>query len=497
MTGSDVERRSLELIQGGSIAFFGGLTGRGLRFLVILLLGRVLGPQSFGLYALSYSMIEILRRLCLLGMDTGLVKFIPVLVLSNKTSEIRGMLVGAYTIVGFVGSLVGASLFVFSGVVSEQIFGMQGLPSALKVFAISLPFFCLVQLSAFAARSFKRMTEDVLIREVSHPFLTLFFCTMAFLFGYRLKGAVVAFLIAAVLSAFVGLVMVRRIFPPLLSNTETSFHMKRLLRFSLPVVMIGFSQLLLSQTDRIMIGYYMAGKDVGVYSAASTIAVQMAMLLNAFIAILSPVMAELQHEGKVYELEELLGRVTRWVLLVTVPIFLVLLFFPAQVMGIYGSAYEIGWSTLVIISFTCLFGVAFGPLGYLLVISGKQDLELINNVVMVTLNILLNIWLIPLYGIVGAAVATGSVFVLISLIRLVEVYWLMGLVPFSRKHLKPLGAALVAAGVGFFLKRTLGSQGWWLFGSAIVVLTYIASILVLRLEREDKEAISALRGIRP
>jgi len=495
-TDFEVEKRSSEIVQGTSVVFLGALVGRVLRFCTIVLLGRVLGPHSFGVYALSFSIIEILRRFCLLGIDTGLLKFIPILSLRAEESEIRGTIIASYTIVGCIGLVLGGILFIGSPFLAEGIFGIPAASSALKVFAIALPFYAVVTLTAFTARSFKRMGEDVAIREISHPFLTLFCCTVLFLLGYRLMGAALGFLLSTVLSALLGLILVAKIFPPLFSAMKASFHVTRLLRFSLPVVVIGFSQLLLYQTDKIMIGYFMAEKDVGIYSAASTLALQMAIILNAFVAIFSPIMAELQHEKKVCQLEELLGRVTRWVLLITIPMFLVFLLFPSQVMGIYGPTYTSGWSTLVIISLACLIGVAFGPLGYLLVMSGRQDVELVNNVAMVVANVALNIWLIPQYGIVGAAMATGSTLLLISLIRLGEVYWLMDMYPFSRKYVKPAGAALIACLLGFLIKNASNAQYWWLVGSAVLVFTYVGLLLTFRLEREDKDAMLILLRIR-
>ena len=151
----------------------------------------------------------------------------------------------------------------------------------------------------------------------------------------------------------------------------------------------------LNYVDRVMLGYFREAKDVGIYNAASFFAAQMLLFINAIIPIFSPIVADLHNKERFPEIESLYKTVTRWILIATLPLFLLFLFFPTHIMGIFGGEYEVGSVALTILSVAFLIGAGTGPGGEVLLMTGKQNIDVLNNVALIVVNVLLNLWLIP------------------------------------------------------------------------------------------------------
>ena len=124
--------------------------------------------------------------------------------------------------------------------------------------------------------------------------------------------------------------------------------------------------------------------------------------------------------------------------------------------------------------------------GYVLRMSGKQDIELVNAVVLLILNIALNLWLVPLYGIFGAALATGTSFTVISAARIVEVYVFLQMHPYDTNYHKPFVAAAAVILLGVVLSRWTMAAPYWIIAMAVLFVVYFVVLFFLGLEYEDQ-----------
>ena len=76
--------------------------------------------------------------------------------------------------------------------------------------------------------------------------------------------------------------------------------------------------------------------------------------------------------------------------------------------------------------------LAAGGVG--VVITGHAYVTLVNMVVLIAVNLLLLLWLVPSYGLIGAAVATAIAYVLVTLWRVTQARRLLGINPLRREH---------------------------------------------------------------
>jgi O-antigen/teichoic acid export membrane protein len=124
-----------------------------------------------------------------------------------------------------------------------------------------------------------------------------------------------------------------------------------------------------------------------------------------------------------------------------------------EILTIFGEEYIVGGVVLMILTFGQFINAAVGPTGTILIMSGKQNYEVFNSIAICTLNIILNILLIPRMGISGAAVATASSIVIINIFKVLEVFVLYKFHPYKKSFLKLILFSIVASIAIFWLKN--------------------------------------------
>ena len=116
---------------------------------------------------------------------------------------------------------------------------------------------------------------------------------------------------------------------------------------------------------------------------------------------------------------------------VSAPLIAGLLFFPEEVLSLFGKNYNDGKLALMILAGAQFINISTGLVGPLLNMSGHHVFMMWLSVVTLVANIALNFALIPTYGIIGAALATGVTLVVKNLVSFVYVkkvhgFWALG-----------------------------------------------------------------------
>lgn len=491
MTNKFSEKLTKKIAKGGGIAAIGAAFSKLLQLAFHILLGRVLGPGGYGLYALGFIVIQMGGKFAILGLQNGLIRFIPIYSNEGNQAKIKGTLISAFAISILTSVLLGALLFIFSEEIALKVFNDHNLVWVIRIFSINLPFFVLMEMSAHSARAFHQIGYFITVRNLIWPVANIFFVGIAFLLGYRIYGAIVGFGVSVFISTVIGLLFVTQKVFPQWGSLSAKFEVKKLLRFSLPVVFIGFGQLLLNQTDRVMLGYFMSSADVGIYNAAMRIAIQTTFIISSINVVFAPMISNLYDKGNTNQLDKLFKLTTRWIFMLTLPWLLIIVLFPDQIMNLFGTGFVKGTSVLITLSLAHFVNAIAGSVGFILVMSGKQDIEFANIFGMATINIILNIWLIQIYGIIGAALGTGISIAFINILRLIEVFKLIEIQPYTLRYVKPMVSGGISLLVTFFILQSI-LHFHWLIGLMCCLLLYIGFILILGLESEDREIIRAL-----
>jgi len=494
-TSPDLERLTKQVAKGGGIAFAGQVVGRFFALLLQILLTRVLGPTDYGLYALGYSVLGIGQTISMLGLQNGVVRFGAIYRGAGDKARLKGTLLLAIGMSFAAAWIAALLLFFLARPLAEGVFSEPGLTGPLQLFALALPFYTLTMVTSFSARAFRRIDYDVAISQLTRPLLTLVAVGASFLLGYRLLGAVTGFVLSTVGSAGLGVLLLHRLFPDLTSRVTARYETRTLILYSLTVLLVGLSHLLIARTDRIMLGILGSAEDVGVYNAAATLAIQATLFLNAFNAIFSPIIADLFHHRRREELEALFKTTTKWIFALTFPVVLGFVLFARPLMRLFGPGFATGGLVLISLGFAELVNAGVGAVGFMLTMTGRHKLELMNSLVLGGLNVLLNFLLIPRYGVLGAGIATGFAIALVNLARLLEIWLLYKVHPYKLSYWKPVVAGAVATLGWTGVRSVLSLTGWtWVGGLALFWVVYVLAFVGLGLDGDDRLILRAMKA---
>jgi O-antigen/teichoic acid export membrane protein len=117
---------------------------------------------------------------------------------------------------------------------------------------------------------------------------------------------------------------------------------------------------------------------------------------------------------------------------------LCLVIFNSEVLSLFGLEFKSAGWILIILVFAFFIEIIPGQLKQLFQMSSKQNMELANSLGMIAVNILLNILLIPRFGMTGAAFALLLTFAFVSIVRLVETSRFYHFSPFTLRYVKVL-----------------------------------------------------------
>jgi O-antigen/teichoic acid export membrane protein len=231
-------------------------------------------------------------------------------------------------------------------------------------------------------------------------------------------------------------------------------------------------------TDVIMVGYFRTFQEVGIYSAAQRTALLGILLLGVFTEIFLPLISKFHSEGNREKLEYYFKIITRWCFLLSFPIFIVVIFFAKEILRLFGDKFTIAISSLVVLCIARAINVTVGPVGYLLMMSGRQRVNLFNIICICLLNIILNFYYIPKLGIFGAALSTAISLTILALISSFQVLILLKIHPFNKEFLKSFLIAVFAALVLWIGKINFENRSLLYKGS--LVLSFLGGYFFLQ-----------------
>jgi O-antigen/teichoic acid export membrane protein len=123
-------------------------------------------------------------------------------------------------------------------------------------------------------------------------------------------------------------------------------------------------------------------------------------------------------------------------------------------------------------------------------------LNSVNSVLLVVITLVLDLLLIPRFGVIGAAAASAGSTVFINVFCLFEVLVLLGMQPYDKSFLKPLAAGLVCVVVTLLLNQQLAlpSLLQLVIGGSVLWGSYFLMLILLKLPEDDLLVIKRLRS---
>jgi O-antigen/teichoic acid export membrane protein len=426
-SSADGLERLLARLSGG--AFILEVTGAVVAFLVQWLLARVLGAEKLGIYLFCLSWVRLLVLPAKLGMERASLRFISAYLAEGKLSLLRGFMTRAHQLVLGASLALGTVLFLITRTMGERL-GDERL-TAFSWAALALPLMALGGLQAAQLRGFRKITWALGSQKVLRPTLMIVLVLAALAFtetlsADRAMALQVGALALGLLASTTGLGLAR---PVELRSEAAEYTTRAWLAVSMPLLLITGFNVVLRQTDILMVGSILGPTQTGIYGVAVRVAALVHFGLTAVNAGLAPLISQLHAQGRNEELQGVVALGARLIFFFTLAVSLVVIFGTRQVLALFGAEFLEGTTALRVLIVSQLVNSLAGPVGLLMTMTGHQNqaARIIGGAA--ALNVVLNLALIPLFGIVGAAVATTVSMVVWNVLLVIAVRNKLGINP--------------------------------------------------------------------
>jgi len=487
---------AIKIAKESTITFSGLFYGNLNRYIYTALLARWVGAEFLGIYSLANSIMLISEVLGKMGLETGIMRFVSQLNPDKDSEKIQKLIASAlkmtttFSLVIMVG-LIFSSGFIVTQILNESLL----LVSVIIVFAIAIPFNSITQISAFATQGFKRLKYKTLVTQFLNPSLLLVSMLICYWLVSVESALMIPMLATGIIGSYVMILVLKKVSG--LSNNQiikAKFDYT-LLKFSYPLMFVTILQTFMHWMDILMLGYFTDAVTVGLYYPAARTAGLLQALLLSFLSIYAPMASQFHGEGNKIKLSSTYQLVSRWLLIFAIPISAIFILFPNKVLLLFGPEYLESSQSLVILTIATFTQAILGAAGPTLSMSGYTKLVLYNTIGASILNFGLNVWLIPIYGILGAAIATLSSLTVVGIIRVVQVSIIIKINFLNFKLIKPILSGLVCYSVLIVIKPSI-----MIFNTFITLLIAVITsffifgfiLFLLKIEKEDKDILKGL-----
>jgi O-antigen/teichoic acid export membrane protein len=216
-------------------------------------------------------------------------------------------------------------------------------------------------------------------------------------------------------------------------------------------------------------------------------------LFKAIGIALAPMVSDIHGANQRDHLARLYKAASRWMFAIGIPAFLVQVLFGEWLLSLFGEEFTAAYPALVILAVGQLVNYSSGVTVDIIRMIGRSGLMLANTVLDVTSYVLLNLILVPRYGLNGAALAAALQLASSNVVRAVEVLVITRMHPYSVAFAKPLLAAAGAA-AAVLATRSMLDPLHELAGLLVLAVTYLGLLAALRFDPEDRAVAQQLLG---
>lgn len=388
------------------IAFSIRIVSAVIAFVSQVLMARWMGSFEYGIFVLVWVTMVIVGNLACLGFHTSVIRFIPEYRERGMLAELRGIVLASRLFVLIASTAIAGLGALGVWLLSPYVENYYVAPFILGV--ILLPMIAMSDLVQGLARAHSwalfALSPTFLIR----PLLILACMALMLLMGYApdAKTAILAAIAATYATTLGQLVGVNRRMASMIPAGPMKVHIAQWFIVSLPIFLVESFFFLLTNADVLMVGAYMDPDDVAVYFATVKTLALVHFVYFAVKAGVAQRYAQFTH-GEPEKLAAFARETVSWTFWPSLAMALLVLALGEPMLTLFGPDFAAGYPLLFLLVFGVVARAAVGPCESLLTMSGNQNICAAVYAMTLAFNIGLNLVLIPLFGLWGAAMATA------------------------------------------------------------------------------------------
>lgn len=413
-----------------------------------IVFARSLRLADFGLYVYVVSTIGLIGNIAALGLPAFVTRELAVRATTGEWKLFNGLLR-----FGLLLPLVSSLLFAVFLICSSPFLGLitqsPGYYSAITVGAGIM-----VIQAVDLATSGSLQGMHLIVRSLIPQGLVVPFCLISYAlaahFGNLTFNAVHLLSVQFSVGLVLALVQITSLFrnrPRAAKGIPAEIRATLWLRSSLPFLGSGILFLVNTQADTLLLGFFRGSASAGVYQVGTRSAQLVVLSLGAIATAVQPRIASLHAAGNQVEIARIVTQTTRLAFGMAIAIACLLLASGrVLITGLFGKGFLPAVGVLFVLVLARLVNAGVGALGPYLAMTGKERLLFFGAALETALNVVLNILLIPRWGLMGSAFATGFSMALVNSVQALYVYKKWG-IDTSVFGVSKVSSALTAEGI--------------------------------------------------
>ena len=457
----------VRVLRNSTLSVVADAVARASNTVLFILISRRWGAVEGGTYALALTYALLFTQLSFWGMDQLLTREVA------KDRSVAGKFVGSFMLIRVVLSLI---LFGVMALLVGRVLGYA--PATARVIVIvglsiipeSISNICQALFIAYEQIKYSTLVGIVV------GALRLAGGGLVLLAGGHVEAIAVLLCVSSVVGLALNLGIVYLRFPRPSWRPNIQFWLPQL-KTAVSFTLIGVFYIIEFQNDTLLLSVFKSEKDVGIYNAATTILFALAVLPQAFRAAIFPVMSRLYAAASptlavVYE------KSFKYLLITSLPVAAGLMLSAGSVTRLlYRGGFEESATVLRVVIWTFVLLMINVPVARMMVVANEQNILAVLQGLSMTLNIGLNVVLIPQMGALGAAWARLGSTSLFIILGLVYTYWRLYRWNPVWVFLRPLIALAIMIGLSWLLRglndliaASVGLAGYaiWIWISGVV-----------------------------
>jgi O-antigen/teichoic acid export membrane protein len=379
-------------------------------FILLPVLTKYLGPYFYGLWAQIFITVSLVVPLTQLGLSMSYIRY------QSSEKDINNIKDTFFSTILFllITSIIASILIIiFSDILAISFFQDENASIYIKITSILI---ILTSLNVVVTSYFRVFDQNITYALLS-VFQTLgqiFFFLIFIYFDYGLWGVFLSYIVIRLIITGAALILVICQIGVCLPKF---LKIKEHLKFGLPLTPNSLIRWITSYSDRVLVLYFLGLSIVGIYSAAYTIGNTVYFLVMPLQFILLPYLAKEFDNNNIAGVEKGLFLSQRYFLLISIPSAFGLSVLSVPILTLLTSPdFYSGFIIIPFVSFGAIFLGLFQIFINVTHLVKKTKFNFLIHIIAASVNIALNIILIPIIGILGAAVATLLSYVLMAAI---------------------------------------------------------------------------------
>lgn len=366
--------------------------GRGLKFLVFLLIARFLGPKILGSFEYLFSFIGMFFIFADFGISSIFIR-------DYQQREEKNKLINQALILKFFLSVIFGLLAFIGYFFSKKI-------EPFIAYFVLVFFYVLQNIENFFEAYFiaTQRAEKKFIFNLMSSVSLLFFILLGIIMTKNVMAIVLSYVLSIFVSNLIAFSFFRREIK-LDFQIDLSFF-KNYLFNGLPLALFGLLGYLFFSTDKIIISHFRTLEETGYYSAASRIVLALFAIPGLFNTALFPWLAKKAKE-KDKRIKRLFNLMVISLIFIGILFSLVSFFLaPYVIYLIFGRDFALSVSIFQVLIWIIVFVYPTSFLDFFLLSHNKQWLDFFLTIIPAFLNVILSLLLVPSYGVFGAVYAS-------------------------------------------------------------------------------------------